>query len=95
MYVYDNEVRIEVGGGSKTVGTYSSHWAAVAAMVRYKQPDFRSLGGDAAGDLTEEMRMKTRIDQAYKHCAAPIGVYDTGPICQQMLIIPLLSKDRS
>lgn len=36
------------------LGTFSSHWAAVAAMIRLTDPDFRSLGEDRPEDLAVE-----------------------------------------
>lgn len=43
----------------KTVlGTFSSHWAACAAMIRLSDPTFVSLGGDKAKDLVVEERIK-------------------------------------
>lgn len=43
------------------VGTFSSHWAAVAAMVRLTHPEFKSLGGDKQEDLQEEESMRHAI----------------------------------
>ena len=37
------------------VGPFSSHWAAVAAMIRISNPDFISLGGDKPGDIALEL----------------------------------------
>jgi len=58
-------VRLSRWGGSAArdvvLGTFSCHWAAVAAMVRLRQPDFRSTGGDNAEDLAEEQRMRERL----------------------------------
>lgn len=57
-FVYDNEVR---GDDGKTLGTFSGHWPACAAMLRLSDPGFRSLGSDAGHDLAEERRMVERI----------------------------------
>ncbi len=45
----------------EVLGTFSSHWAAVAALVRLHQPEFESLGGDKTIDLREEGDMHRRI----------------------------------
>lgn len=44
------------------VGVFSCHWAAIAAVVRLRQPDFKSIGGDLQTDLDEEARMRLRIE---------------------------------
>lgn len=54
-YAYDNELRDENGD---LLGTFSSHWAACAAMIRLHTPDFKSLSGDKLEDLEIERRMK-------------------------------------
>lgn len=46
------------------LGTFSSHWAAVAALVRLHQPEFRSLGGDKPEDLAAEPGMWVELDLA-------------------------------
>ncbi len=38
----------------RRIGPFSSHWAAVAAMIRRDEPGFHSLGGDKAADLAIE-----------------------------------------
>lgn len=48
-------------GGPTVLGTFSSHWAAVAALVRIEHPDFRSSGGDKPEDLHEEARLRERL----------------------------------
>lgn len=47
--------------GPVPVGEFSNHWAAVAAFVRLRHPEFRSLGGDKPEDLAEEVRMAAKI----------------------------------
>lgn len=40
------------------LGTFSSHWAACAAMIRLSgNPDFQSLGGDKPEDLALEKQI--------------------------------------
>lgn len=55
FYAADNELRRE--GTHEVVGIFSSHWAAVAAMVRVNDPSFKSIGGDKPEDLAEEARI--------------------------------------
>jgi hypothetical protein len=69
LYVYANTVRLRDADSSILVGTFSRHWAAVAAMIRYSQPEFKSLGGDGSGDLCEEFRMRSRIRMATRKAA--------------------------
>jgi len=38
----------------RCLGTFSCHWAACAAMIRLRDPNFRSLGGDRPEDLAVE-----------------------------------------
>lgn len=41
--------------GKETLGTFSSHWAACAALIRISSaPEFESLGGDKRSDLDIE-----------------------------------------
>lgn len=51
MHVTDRRLTLDTGA---TIGPFSSHWAAVAAMIRMNDPGFRSLGGDLADDLEIE-----------------------------------------
>lgn len=44
--------------------TFSSHWAAVAALVRLSHPDFKSIGGDKAEDLAKEPAMRQALAKA-------------------------------
>lgn len=62
MYADDNYLVFEPGG---RYGPFSSHWAACAAMIRVKDPAFRSTGGDRASDLAIEadMRIAEALDQ--------------------------------
>lgn len=48
-----NGYKLEDDAGN-CLGTFSSHWAACAAMIRLSNPDFRSLGGDKPEDLAVE-----------------------------------------
>ena len=50
----------------ESIGQFSSHWAAVAAFVRLRDPDFRSLDGDKEEDLQEEEAMRARLRKAAK-----------------------------
>lgn len=54
-YAYSNELRDDDG---RVLGTFSSHWAACAAMIRRHTPDFKSLGGDKPEDLVTEAGIK-------------------------------------
>lgn len=57
-YVFSNTLCDDAGN---VLGTFSSHWAAVAAMIRYSAtPDFVSTGGDRPADLAVEERMRER-----------------------------------
>lgn len=64
-FVNGRTVRLSRWGGSAArdvvLGTFSCHWAAVAALVRIHQPDFKSIGGDAVDDLCEEQLMRERL----------------------------------
>ena len=42
----------------EVLGTFSCHWAAVAAMIRQHTPDFVSTGGDRPEDLEVERTIK-------------------------------------
>lgn len=44
------------------VGTFSSHWAVCAAMLRLSNPNFVSLGGDRAEDLAIEQKIRRAVD---------------------------------
>jgi hypothetical protein len=50
-YVHDRTLQLDDG---RAVGPFSSHWAAVAAMIRAGDPSFKSLGGDRQSDLDLE-----------------------------------------
>jgi len=43
----------------RRVGPFSSHWAACAAMIRQRDPGFRSTGGDRLDDLAREAEIAT------------------------------------
>jgi hypothetical protein len=55
MEAFGNQLRDDAGNG---LGTFSSHWAACAAMIRLSDPTFVSLGGDKAEDLAVEERIR-------------------------------------
>lgn len=46
------------------LGEFSCHWAAVAALVRLHQPDFKSLGGDKAEDIALEVGLTDALARA-------------------------------
>jgi hypothetical protein len=43
------------------LATFSCHWAAVAALVRLHQPDFKSTGGDKPEDLAAEVGLREAL----------------------------------
>lgn len=51
-------------GGPTTLGVFSCHWAAVAALIRLRQPEFRSLDGDKSEDLAKEPAMRAALAKA-------------------------------
>ncbi len=51
-------------GGPVTLGVFSCHWAAVAALVRLSQPEFKSLNGDRREDLVIEAGLRDAIARA-------------------------------
>lgn len=55
-HVTDRTLILDTG---TTIGPFSSHWAAVAAMIRVDDPGFRSLGSDRADDLEIEKEIRT------------------------------------
>jgi hypothetical protein len=56
-YALDRELR---DGAGRFLGTFSSHWAACAAMIRLSDPGFRSMGGDKPEDLAVERQIARR-----------------------------------
>lgn len=57
-YVYCNQLMADDSVTPRRVlGTFSSHWAACAAMIRLSDPDFKSLGGDKPEDLATESKI--------------------------------------
>lgn len=49
---------VELRRGDHTmIARFSSHWAAVAAMIRLHDPEFKSMGGDREADLETERSM--------------------------------------
>lgn len=64
FYVQSEHVMRPAWPADKSVGQFSCHWAAVAALIRLKDgPAFRSLSGDKAEDLLEEERMRAELAQ--------------------------------
>ena len=62
FYVQGEHVMRPDFPADKSVGQFSSHWAAVAALVRLRDnPGFRSLGGDKEEDLIDEQAMRTHL----------------------------------
>lgn len=55
VYVYDNHLMSSEGA---IMATFSSHWAACAAMIRLHTPDFKSLGTDKPEDLAIEKALR-------------------------------------
>lgn len=51
-------------GGPTIIGVFSCHWAAVAALVRLRQPEFKSLDGDKKEDLDKEPAMREAFARA-------------------------------
>jgi hypothetical protein len=51
MYAYCSSLYADDG---TFLATFSSHWAACAAMIRRSDPSFRSLGGDKEEDIMVE-----------------------------------------
>ena len=58
MYAFSNQVMADNG---QTLATFSSHWAAVAAMLRVGDPDYKSLRGDSIKDLETEKYLAKRL----------------------------------
>lgn len=50
---YADDVYLVLPDGRR-VGPFTHHWAAVAAMIRLSDPEFRSLGGDKPENLAIE-----------------------------------------
>ena len=57
VWVYDRELR----DGDRVLASFSSHWAACAAMIRLTDPTFKSLGGDKPEDLAIERALREGI----------------------------------
>lgn len=60
-YVYDNQLRAD---DATVLGTFKTHWQAVAAMIRLSDPKFTSLGGDTPEALAIETRIRERMDRS-------------------------------
>lgn len=58
MYVFSNQV---IADNGKSLATFSSHWAAVAAMLRVTDPSYKSLNGDSVKDLKTEKYLAQRL----------------------------------
>ena len=63
-------------GDPMVLGHFSCHWAAVAALVRLHQPDFKSLSGDSRADLKEEKELTKRLKAAKEPRADGRGRYE-------------------
>lgn len=50
-----------VDDDGNTLGEFSSHWAACAAMIRLSDPSFKSTGGDKEADLAIEAIIAGKI----------------------------------
>ena len=61
VFAYGNRLVEAVCTEQRTLQTFTSHWAACAAMVRLRQPEFVSLGGDRPADLDAEAEMRARF----------------------------------
>jgi len=57
MYVFSNKLMSNDG---KQIAEFSSHWAAVAAMIRQTDPEFKSLSADKPEDLKIELKLKAK-----------------------------------
>jgi hypothetical protein len=57
MFVFDRFVTRSALDLRQAVGPFSSHWAAVAALIRVTEPMFRSIGGDRPEDLALEVSL--------------------------------------
>lgn len=58
MYTFGNQLMRDDGF---VLGTFSSGWAACAAMIRVKDDSFTSLAGDKQEDLDEEIKVKQKL----------------------------------
>ncbi|WP_020474506.1 hypothetical protein [Zavarzinella formosa] len=52
-----------IGDQGEILGTFKTHWQAVAAMIRLSNPNFRSTGGDKpeARHTEDEMRRRMKL----------------------------------
>jgi hypothetical protein len=57
-HVYDNQL---IGDDDTVLGTFKTHWQAVAAMIRLSDSTFVSLGGDSKEALEIEREMHKRM----------------------------------
>jgi hypothetical protein len=55
--VYASRNQLIEHGTGRVLETFSSHWAACAAMIRLSDCSFKSLSGDKAEDLEKEARL--------------------------------------
>lgn len=59
LWIFSNTVRAADG---RTVGTFSNHAAAFAALMRATHPGWVSLSGEPSGaDAAEEKKMAERL----------------------------------
>ena len=62
-HVYGNQL---IADDNTVLGTFKSHWQAVAAMIRLSDPKFKSLGGDDNEALAIEAGIRERMDATKK-----------------------------
>jgi hypothetical protein len=57
-HVFGNDV---IDDSGQSIGSFKSHWQAVAAMIRISNPQFESTGGDSPETIGAENEMRQRI----------------------------------
>jgi hypothetical protein len=57
-HVFDKNLCADDG---TVLGTFKSHWQAVAAMIRLSDPEFKSLGGDPPDALVIEAEIRKNL----------------------------------
>lgn len=63
-YVIGKRVLFPRWPGPIVLGAFSCHWAAVAALVRLRQPEFVSACGDHPDDLEREPKLAAALGLA-------------------------------
>jgi len=61
-YVLGKRIMLPRWPKAVPVQDFSCHMAAVAALIRLEQPDFKLLSGDDRGDLFKERGLAERIE---------------------------------